>query len=404
MPVCSGGSTTKVGVPSAIVVTPQYLEAVTGVPTWLQPFLPYFDSLYIGDVSAFCAADRPTILSVPTGDQFLSFISRSPLEDYLTVKAFISSVIQAYLWNSICTCISGTITGPTAPTDPGVPQINPPSVIVPIAGGACATYSGTVHFLAPNDGVNMDFIGHRAGPWIPLVAGFTTYRQVLTVPDDGTPTAADHQILGAPIEWRDAAGTFISFGGRLAAAPGPGVYTTTGTIPSTAVQWNCYTSSNSVDLVNWNDPTVTVEINCGTNSTLAPQPCCPPDPSLTAMLTQLITAVDLIQRQAAPFATVPGTAHTGLTGNGELDVQGLLCARVDLTTVPGYVGAAAGEVDAIYDAGWINWGSESSWRAREWLQTTPYISTPPLAGIYTKLAYTLNPGVVATITEMRREF
>jgi hypothetical protein len=221
-------------------------------------------------------------------------------------------------------------------------------------------------------------------------------------PDDGTAPSADHGANMA-LYWQDAAGveTFGFFKDYVRPA---GYASVTASVPADKVSFRVYSSSNSVDLVNYNDIPITVEFFCGAGGGgLAPVPCCPPDPSLTAMLASIATAVELIQRQVAPFATVDGAAHAGLTGEGRIDVQGLLGVRVDLTTVPGYQGVQAGDVDAIYNAGWINWGDPSSFRPREWIQTSPTLSTPPLAGMYTRLSYSLNPGFVATITEVKRE-
>jgi hypothetical protein len=130
---------------------------------------------------------------------------------------------------------------------------------------------------------------------------------------------------------------------------------------------------------------------------------CGLDPRIVPLLERIGQLVELIQRQAVPFAYVEGDVHSGLTGNGELDVQGLIGVLLELTTVPQYVGLEDGTPDVVFDAGWLNWGNADGYSAREQIRSVDFLSLPAVAGQYTKLAYSLTPGVVATITELVRE-
>jgi hypothetical protein len=140
--------------------------------------------------------------------------------------------------------------------------------------------------------------------------------------------------------------------------------------------------------------------NCGGGFSL---PCCPPDESTSALMQQILGYVQLIQRQIAPFAYVAGTAHAGLSGQGEISVQGLIGARVTLTTTTAAVGVVDGDPDVVFDAGWINFGDTSGFSSRRFINASPIQFFPPAAGQYTRIGYSLAPGVVATITELVRE-
>jgi hypothetical protein len=120
-------------------------------------------------------------------------------------------------------------------------------------------------------------------------------------------------------------------------------------------------------------------------------------------LSRIESLLTLVQRQAAPFAYVNGASHSGLTGNGHLDVQGLLGAKVELTTVPGRLGIASGDPDTLFDAGFLRWGSSSGAATSQRIDTTPFLSFPGGAGQFTRISYSLAGGVVATITELVRE-
>lgn len=130
---------------------------------------------------------------------------------------------------------------------------------------------------------------------------------------------------------------------------------------------------------------------------------CGPDPSTVALLNQIYGLLQLIQRQAAPFGYVTGASHTGLTTSGELTVADLLGVKITVTTIPGYVGSESGDPDEYFDIGWFAWGSTDGFSAREFITHSPQLSLPADAGLYTRLGYTLHPGVVVTVEELIRE-
>jgi hypothetical protein len=76
---------------------------------------------------------------------------------------------------------------------------------------------------------------------------------------------------------------------------------------------------------------------------------------------------------------------------------------VTLTTQPTFIGEEFGDPLEIFDAGWFSWGSTDGFLAREIISHNPQLSFPAKAEQYTRLGYSLSPGVVATIQELYAE-
>lgn len=132
--------------------------------------------------------------------------------------------------------------------------------------------------------------------------------------------------------------------------------------------------------------------------------CCPPDTATQSYLDSIFRLVSLIQRQAAPFSYVLGADHPGLTGNGVLNVSELLGMKLTPGTLPPDVGVAVGDPDTLWLDSWINWGNADGWTAREFLRSSPHLSLPAAAGQFTRLGYSLRPGLVVDATELVRGF
>jgi hypothetical protein len=151
--------------------------------------------------------------------------------------------------------------------------------------------------------------------------------------------------------------------------------------------------------------TLTIELRffCGSTQPTIQQDCCPPDPILAAQVQSILQLVTLIQRQSVPFAYIASTVHSGLTGSGEITVEGLIGARVLVTSEPFGESEQAGHPDAIAGVGWLNWGNADGWLRREFIGASPIVSLPTSAGQFTRIGYSLEPGAEVTITELVRE-
>jgi hypothetical protein len=148
----------------------------------------------------------------------------------------------------------------------------------------------------------------------------------------------------------------------------------------------------------------TVDMFCnGALPGASPSPCCPPDPATQAALDRILELLTLVQRQAAPFAYVYGTNHTALSGSGELTVADLVGVSVEVTTNPGYTGLVVGDPDALFGVGYVTLGTADGWTATRNIDHAGTLLLPVSAGVFTKIGYSLNPGVIVSIRELVRE-
>jgi hypothetical protein len=124
--------------------------------------------------------------------------------------------------------------------------------------------------------------------------------------------------------------------------------------------------------------------------------------SIAGQIGVLRSDVSLIQRQHVPFAYVPGTLHTGLSGSGTFTVQGILGLAVDSTAKPAYLSSDMAPVASWFKLGEISWGTADGWTARRVVTHDPHLFLEIGADV-TTCAYLFEPGVTANIRELIRE-
>jgi hypothetical protein len=368
---------------------------LNNIPTpWAVVFAGAIGSLTY-DLSVFCTQDPPAFPAMTAAD-WAALINPYTLSSSLSARSKFRDWLGALLWPTLCQC--DTVSTP-APPDPGaaptdLPVLNPPGVgpAYP-TGQACGTFDfGDITFTGT---------GTHLFDRIPI-------GQITTATIDLLERSRDHDTIGSVSffgEWLTSAGAFIS---------SFGVGTNTSGV--TALHASSAAPSNAAFLVpGWQvtggmSAPITmhsvIQMFCGTTpgAPAGPVPTpCPTDPYTQLQLDQLLALVTLIQRQAVPFAYVPGATHSGLSGEGHLDVQGLLGVKVTLDSTSSSVGFLSGDPAEIYSAGWLTWGNSDGSTKREFITHSPFVSLPAVAGQYTRLGYTLGDGVTATITELVRE-
>lgn len=394
-PCASGISVPKSGVAASVVVDQQYIQALLpDTLAWLYPYLPYMHGLEIGNVATFCAADPPTF-TLPSATEFFDFVTSSKLGQFNTVSEFIEKITQYYLWWTLCKCNTGTPASPAAPpSEPsGLPAVNPTDIVhlPPNSGSTCAlvfstgvavgtgTQQQVYNEFLPGDALRMDVIVHTA------VAG------------------ANHPTITFDLQW---------YSEGSATYPGGFLGKTTYTLASGA------TLTFSIDVprgaraaeVFTHAPTPSTDlfqfdgkVYC-TPPLGAPAPLpCPPDPAVRQLLKQIYDLLTLVQRQAAPFAYVYGSNHTGLSGDGSISVSGLIGVSVDITTLPDSYGRVDGTPVQFFDLGRVNLGTADGYTVGHRVEYDGSLIIPPLAGVFTSIGYSLAPGVVVSIRELVRE-
>lgn len=396
--ICSGGtSSARPGFGASVALTvPAIAGLLNNIPTpWAVGFAAYL-GLIAYDLNTFCTVDPPAVPTITAADALALLTFLDPIGHAQAVAKF-EQLVGAYAWYQLCQCDS--VATPAPPTPPGapvgLPNIDPPALGPPRPpADPCQTFVQGAWFnvdpgLTQHTGVQ-SFLGLGV-----TSVEFTLQTQLVTPP-------------GPSCEWQivwmhqNADNTLTTVRTDTIF---PGVTETIVRLivppDGATAQQTLITAYSGTGRVQEN---ITIRYFCGGNVPGGPPTPCPADPMLAGMLAQILELVTLIQRQAVPFAYISGASHTGLTGNGQLAVQGLIGAKVTITAnAPGTIGVQAGDPEYLWDAGWINWGSADGFSPRQVLSATTTLSLPPNAGAYTLLGYSLAPGVVVTIQELARE-
>lgn len=400
MPVCAAGSERRPESPEFIVIDPLYMRSLlTPGLQWLFDYLPYIEPIYL-EVDAFCAVDPPSY-ELPAAAELAAMLLRTPYALALSGALKVAQIVTHWAWYTLCQCTDlEVVSPPTAPSAPtGSPTPNPPGVVQPPAGLPCAiTNFEYTHPVGGSTG--------RVDAAIP--AGVTGVQLVETI-SENTNTGPG---TGRVFLWMNAALSVV--GSITSWHSSGGSQSVFGTKPATAVNYSWQVTQGGTQ----NEPghyQGTANWYCGGGTPDSPvsNPCvpCPPDPYLVGLLGQIMAELratrlqaDLIQRQAIPFATIDGDSHLGLTGEGEIEVFGLVGVRVGLVdTLEGTVSVVAGNPETLYNTGWIRWGDDSGWQPRVFLDSEVTLSTPYAASSFTRIGYSLPPGTEIDIVEVRRE-
>jgi hypothetical protein len=91
-----------------------------------------------------------------------------------------------------------------------------------------------------------------------------------------------------------------------------------------------------------------------------------------------------------------GPATAGLHGAGFISATGAIAVRVDLTTVPSYIGVEQGNPNRLYGVGWITPLTQVGAADRFIIKFTREVFYLPIGTA--DIQYFFEPGVVATLT------
>ena len=396
--LCGGGTSgAKLGVDAIAAYTSGRLAqlAVLRGMSWTNPYLPLISLLPIA-VSSFCASDPPSIPTFSSGD-YDALAAGDLTENFFTAIGKIRDSLLNAIWQDLCECTSGTLTPPVYPAPTSstpVPQL-PTSLAAPCR---TVTQTATVNFAfnagsaviqTAQDGISGDF------SLLNKTVSLVRVHLKINHPTGAGPTGTWF------ISWENAAGGVLQ---NILTALTPTTDMTLDFIPrSDADNFQVGISSGATGSGTYNTVGSTVERYCNGAQPGVAQPCCPPDASTQAYLDQLLKMVTLIQRQAVPFGYIPSTSHTGLSGNGTIDISGLIGASVTVTTLPGSLGERGTSPVERFDLGWITFGTPDGYPTSYRLERDSQIMLPARCGAYTEIAYDLHPGVVVTIRELTRE-
>ncbi len=390
----SGPSAPNTGLPTDFLLT---ASAIANAFTLSgNPFLSAFAAA-IGSASyhlaTFCTSDPPGYPTWTTAD-LAALFSLNDVTAFAVAQAKLRQTIDTWVWYQSCHCVTGpTPLSPAPPAAPtGAPVINPPNVGAPFPGGV-PCYQAQIDFSATT--------GTSVAPGDDQPINGATFVSIVGSVTGANPTSGSY---GGAVQFRNASGGFTG--------PGPYIQVDTSgpstgrniAVPALTTTWR-FVQSNVGAYVGTNDFTATLSFFCGdaiggAGTTQTP---CAPDPLTQNLLQQILQLVTLVQRNAVPFAYIPGASHSALTGDGILTIPSCVGMLLTITTVPGYSGVELGSPNEIFDIGWFSWGTADGFGERVLIHKNPQLSFPDKASQFTRFGYSLNPGVVATIQELYAE-
>ena len=406
---CGGGpSAVKSGVGSSIIVDAALItEGLTLISPWLVPFAGLIDG-FVYDALAQCSTDPPAMPTWSLAD-LQNIIGGVLNPNFGTALQKLKATVMNYLWYQWCDC-----TG-VPPTVPFVAPTQPSGTTVQTFPSANGCYTGQWSGNLPNSGSGLGAgnIGSAMYPnSITTTPGGVSVFRFTSPPPTGyaytatvtNPDPALDVSYTLTHSCYDASGTFLGSVTRLIPIPHASTKTVTGTatFPANTAEVTAIFYNGTLG-AGPNPATLQLVWSCAGSVPGAPSGPCSSDPATMMLLQQIWQMVQLIQRQAVPFAYVTKASHIGLTGNGQFAVQGLIGVRVMPSTIPPDTGLQIGDPDELWLDSYINWGNAAGWIRREPLTHAPYVSMPTVAGQYTLLGYSLRPGLVVDIAELARE-
>jgi hypothetical protein len=415
--ICGGGASgPKAGVPEVILLGGTAIAQLFTKLAWYWAIpLGVLVGQLTEEALAFCGTDPPADPGFTSADA----TALLNLTDFAAVTAATAKLRDLALiaaWYEFCQCSSTTT--PAVPPALSLPPSGMPQTPAPTGGTCWAQINGPSVPTHQSGGILATaFISDQM---LPLTA-LTTIAAGGFLPAHPARSIVGLQWLAVDIEltthdtsgsweqwailrWYDASDAYISSvivtNSSFAGSSFGPYHKVTAVVPANAAKaaFYWYDSVSPSD----NSATVRLVAQCA-SSTGAPVIGCAPDPAVRAMLDQILQLITLIQRQHVPFASIAGETYSGLSGSGIITLGfPCLALRVDLTTTPSYLGYSEGEPDRLFDAGWITPGTSDSWEVPSRVSSDPFVRR--VHGDITRVGYSFPPGVVASITERRREY
>lgn len=360
--------------------------AESGVP-WMLPLVPLF-SFTDEVLSTLCSAALPSMPTFTTAEA-KALLDLSFTTDFVSGLAKLPDVLLNIIWNDNCHCVGGALVPIVFPATPSgvavaITPAPPPS---PICGFNDFTPTAVAN------GIHSVKSLWDTRTLRPIFMRLTVQNAI---------QSGAGQRLSTDVNAQDDNG--VTYGTQTYAAPiNPGTTVTQDYTLQNGVT-NIRAGVFTLDGTGSSRGVLHADFYCTTNPPGGTsQPCCPPDAATQSLLDSILRMVTLIQRQSVPFAYVPGTAHTALSGAGAIAVSGLIGALIDVTTLPASYGSRGTSPAEHFDLGFITWGTADGYPSSVRIEHDPQLSLPARCSAFTELAYDLAPGVVVTITELHRE-
>lgn len=389
--VCGGGtSAAKPGTDAIVRYSAGLIAAIFAAYdiAFLIPVIPLVGLVDI-PLNAFCSSDPPAVPTFSSAET-TALLNLDFGSDFDSGLSKMRDVVVNAIWWDACECTSGAPVGFIPPAPPsGTPIYQFP---VGETSAPCGSAGPITHSFTTGNGTF-----NRGGVAVSTLSAPKIARIIV----QNKVTSGAGWTLATTPRFELIAGGQTNL---------PQFFTPPNTtsikdfvIPQDNTVNSFAITTNNVSGTGQLDEIKTWEIYCGNNVPGVQQPCCPPDPSTQSYLDNILQLVTLIQRQIVPFAHILGPSHSALTGQGTISVNGLLGVKLDLTTIPASYGVEVGSPDHHFDLGWLSVLTTDGFidERRITAQLTAWL--PRLMSDATVIGYSLNPGVVGTITELVRE-
>lgn len=388
-------------------------EGLTLISPILLPAGLMIDA-FLWEGSSQCGTDPPALPSF-SADDILNLVGGvfNPAHDITLAK--VKDLILRWLWFQNCQC--DAVTTP-AFVNPSLP----PNTSMPLPTTSAGCYNGSwtgstpllpaatttnprpnYLTLVPPDGVDSQIpFASGAGPSMVRSVPVGKYQSYKMTGTAHFPAGSATNASWLVNEFK-ADGTFITnhVFTFTPSIPGPLTNTFSANVLTGLIE--TYATLNASDPAGVPTMDLAIQWNCSGGTSGFVNVPCPPDPAVLNLLQQIWQLLQLVQRQAVPFSLVHGDTHSALTGSGEITLQGLLGVKVLPSSIPAAVGRDIGDPDSLWLDSWLRWGNTDGWKQREFLTSSPFVSMPEYAGQWTKLGYTLRPGLTVDIVELKRE-
>jgi hypothetical protein len=385
----SGPGEPKPGSASAYAIDPQYLCSILPpLYSWICPFLPYIPPIQILDLGSYCAIDPPS-LPTPDGSALSLILAGSRIGVALTAIQEVSQIVHAYLWNDICQCPSPD----TTPADPSplsppldLPALNPGGLVALPTAAPCGSTTEGSHLWHSGDANVFNYAGVN-----PAVLRATSVRILITASGGVSQTYHLYQNDHSGTQLRDDPFSNGPTGIQDFSLP---------LVDGCEEVQLAMTIGGS-----GGSSTITrgLELYCGGSVGAAPaSTCCPPDPNLMGMLTQILSRVTELEDHFLPsdYGLNAGSV-IHVTGDGHFSVSGLLTLQVFCTAHSTNIqGELHGDPVTYYNVGWIRFLYASGFSQRHVLDQLENSFWPPYSRLVTAVYYHLEPGITASLSAM----
>ena len=384
---------------------------------WLAEAIAYISGINFV-LTDICNTDPPADPGITARDVACLFSPFDPTCDAGASINKVAQLIEHLAWYQWCECVG--VATPSAPAAPSAPAnlitVNPPTIT---GGGGTVQCSQLSNVYAPP----YTFIPNGSMFINDLLPGLTVQNphpsgtgndQVKWLP---TPRPVSAQISGIAdnvggtprtwtlsiFEWSESTGNLGLLTSVIVAAGGTQQTSKVVNIATSADQLQVVATPTATPATNGFSATVSLFCPGGGSEGTSTLQCCPPPADLITAIGDIRQLVTYLQRYMLPFATIDGAIHSGVSGSGSFAVSRLIGIKIDLTTIPDYSGSTVANPNLIFDAGWVSMmtGDGVIIEKRITHQTEQWM--PRHFQDATTFGYYLNPGFVASFTEIEAE-